>query len=386
MCENQTGTLFGWGAGHTGILGAGPEEDQPTPQQIPGLPPVSSVVAGGASAYAIDSNGSVLSWGWDAFCHMLGLGKVSFSKPWLATPLRSMGYEFEDNNAEDGGVGLPTVVTGLPPVSTLSVAENNVFALTSEGDVWIWGDAFGIGRKARNNLDRPKKIEALEGISQIASSLNGATCYLLDENKQVWSWGNGYEGQLGHGKLRNQHDPQIIPALSNVQSIHASDLCAFALLEDGTVWFWGNGEFIDLTIRGTYRIKEPTIIDGLSDIASLFVGPSSCLAINTKGETWAVGESTWESMLNLNLETRNAHLARVAELDSLNKYYLGDSHGLAISTDGELLSFGYAEGGGLGNGCVGEEYFSPIKVQEMSNVITAAAGIGFSLAIVRNDG
>jgi len=42
-------------------------------------------------------------------------------------------------------------------------------------------------------------------------------CLLLTEHGQVWSWGGGSRGQLGHGCLGNEERPRLVSALDGMR-------------------------------------------------------------------------------------------------------------------------------------------------------------------------
>ena len=42
-------------------------------------------------------------------------------------------------------------------------------------------------------------------------------CLLLTEHGQVWSWGGGSRGQLGHGSLANEEKPRLVSALDGMR-------------------------------------------------------------------------------------------------------------------------------------------------------------------------
>ena len=381
MPVKSRGKLFAWGAGHSGALGQGPSEDKLTPQPVPGLPEITAVYAGSASAYALDEEGQVWSWGWDAYQHLLGRGIVEYPLPMIPTVLREMGHKHTGERFEgDGGVGEPGVVEGLPAVLELAVADSNVFALTTEGEVWVWGDRAGLGIKSKHSASRPQRIEVLSNITQISASDDGLTFYALDAEQRVWSWGSGYEGELGHGKRRNDPVPKPIPSLQGVRSVHAGNSCAWALLNDGSVWFWGHGQGLELTVDNNYRIGEPLRVDALDEIVALYVWRAGCLARNSAGETFAVG-ALLEGVLDISFNDQL--VVRAEGYDAFTHISLGDDHGLAIDATGQLFSFGEEENGALGNGLHAEdEFHPPTAVAGMANVIYCNAGNSFSFAIV----
>jgi alpha-tubulin suppressor-like RCC1 family protein len=42
-------------------------------------------------------------------------------------------------------------------------------------------------------------------------------CLLLTEHGQVWSWGGGSRGQLGHGVLGGEERPRVVAALEGMR-------------------------------------------------------------------------------------------------------------------------------------------------------------------------
>ncbi len=42
-------------------------------------------------------------------------------------------------------------------------------------------------------------------------------CLLLTEHGQVWSWGGGSRGQLGHGVLAYEERPRLVSALGGMR-------------------------------------------------------------------------------------------------------------------------------------------------------------------------
>ena len=89
----------------------------------------------------------------------------------------------------------------------------------------------------------PKKIEAFGGQRVIAVSAGNFHSLALTADGAVWSWGNGQEGQLGHGDEYTQLLPKKVEALAGqrVVAVSAHDH-SLALTADGAVWSWGFGE------------------------------------------------------------------------------------------------------------------------------------------------
>ncbi|OWF56603.1 RCC1 domain-containing protein DDB_G0279253-like isoform X2 [Mizuhopecten yessoensis] len=67
---------------------------------------------------------------------------------------------------------------------------------------------------------------------------------LLGQNRQIYSYGGGSRGQLGHGDVVNQREPQLVEALAGVgfSAVAAGGWHSAALSDIGDVWVWGWNE------------------------------------------------------------------------------------------------------------------------------------------------
>ncbi|XP_033756333.1 ultraviolet-B receptor UVR8-like isoform X2 [Pecten maximus] len=67
---------------------------------------------------------------------------------------------------------------------------------------------------------------------------------LLGQNRQIYSYGGGSRGQLGHGDVVCQKEPQLVEALAGVgfSSVAAGGWHSVALSDIGDVWVWGWNE------------------------------------------------------------------------------------------------------------------------------------------------
>jgi len=83
---DREGRVLCWGQDlQQGRLGLGATGDRPSPVEIPGLPPISSVSAGARSTCAVGRDGTLWCWGWD------GRGLVTGEPPFRRTPERVTG-------------------------------------------------------------------------------------------------------------------------------------------------------------------------------------------------------------------------------------------------------------------------------------------------------
>jgi len=86
-------------------------------------------------------------------------------------------------------------------------------ALTSEGSVYSWGESedgkLGHGPD-RPKSEMPQKIVALEGIEIVDVACGGAHSAAITCNGEVFTWGKGRYGRLGHGDSEDQEFPKLV--------------------------------------------------------------------------------------------------------------------------------------------------------------------------------
>jgi alpha-tubulin suppressor-like RCC1 family protein len=76
----------------------------------------------------------------------------------------------------------------------------------------------------------PKLIEALKGVKVRAVEAGAAHCLVVSSDGEVYSFGHGARGRLGHGVEQSQQTPKVIEALAGVKvrSVAAGYYCTTA--------------------------------------------------------------------------------------------------------------------------------------------------------------
>lgn len=185
---------------------------------------------------------------------------------------------------------------GIPNRKIVAVAVEHTIALRNDRTVWTWGDNYSgqLGHgKTGGYLASPYRVASLNDITMVSTGCDH--CVVLKSDGTVWSWGDNSEGQLGDGSLASRTVPSQVQGLSNVVDIACGGNFTLALKEDGTVWAWGNNLYGDLgrgTIGNENSDPTPTPIPGLEDVTAITTGDGHCLALSSDGSMWAWGDNT----------------------------------------------------------------------------------------------
>jgi len=128
-------------------------------------------------------------------------------------------------------------------VVTVSAGDLHSLAITADGAAWSWGHgaAGRLGHGDQQHQLLPKKVEAFAGQRVAAVSAGGVHSIAITADGAVWSWGDGYQGKLGHGDQQNQLLPKKVEAFAGqrVVTLSAGEDHSLALAADGAVFTWG---------------------------------------------------------------------------------------------------------------------------------------------------
>lgn len=389
------GTLHAWGANHLGQAGAGPGEDRWAPAPVAGLPPVQAVCCNGAgAALALDGEGLVWSWGWN-HQGMLGRGpQPPGAEPiWPPTALRRRGHRMQAPDPSDPaafvlqGACPPAHISGLPPTVQIALGSDNGYALDDQGQLWAWGSCIGTGHPwPKHQIETPVqwtpvRVPGLPALRSVHIHPEGLAAYAIDTTGQAWSWGNGHEGELGHGKRRNDPVPAQIPGLAAVRSLAAGSFCALAVQEDGRAWGWGSAQdgigFLPPT-RRTLRVLEPVPVQDLgAAVQQAWVGGHLALYRTAAGTLHGAGIGLAD-LLARHAQEGDGAVHRLPELDRFSHFFLGEHHGFAVDARGAAHGFGRVECGALGNGEGGEDLLRQAVPLSLPGAVLAMAAAGHS--------
>jgi alpha-tubulin suppressor-like RCC1 family protein len=318
------GTVRSWGGNAFGQLGAG-ARSKPSVEPVPvaGLTRVSAIAAGGDHAMALLSNGTVATWGGNSYGEM-GNG----------TTLKG---------TEGTGSAVPVIVPNLSGVVAIAAGGGDDVALLSNGTLMAWGEnkQGQLGDGTTTEKDVPTPVLGLSSVKAVAiggiGSLGGHMLALLDDGT-VRAIGGGEHGQLGDGADASSSSPVVVTGLTGVTAVAASVSHSMALLGDGTVVSWGsnsNGE-LGVAAGGPESCDKPAV---------------SCSKVPVRAGVTGAGAIS-----------------------------AGFRFSLAVAS-GRVFSWGWNEKGQLGDGTTTDSA-TPVAVSGLSDVIAVDASERHSLALL----
>lgn len=321
---DSDGKLWAWGANALGQLGSGTTSSNRVPLLIG--EGFAQVSAGADHTVAIKPDGSLWAWGSNAF-GQLGTGS------------------FVPSN-------IPVLVgTGFKQAAA---AKYFSVALKIDGSLWTWGhnEVGQLGNGTRKSCaDYPCLPETLSGTNQPSqvgtgystiSANSGANHALaLKPDGSVWAWGLGESGQIGNNSTLDALSPTKVG--SGFTKISAGRSSSFAIKTDGTLWAWGSNSSSQLG-TGTTKLSEslPVLVGaGYSEVNAGGItsvnGNTHTLALKTDGTLWAWGQNAFGQLGDGTTATRSTP---VQVGTGFARISAGGTHSLATKTDGTLWAWG----------------------------------------------
>ncbi len=282
------GTVYTWGFNIGGQLGNSSNTNSNVPVAVytSGVlagKKIIQVAAGGAHSIALASDGTVYTWGDNAY-GQLGNGNTTSSNVPVAIytsgilasktiiqvaaglyysialasdgTVYTWGYNIHgqlgNGNNIDNYVPVAVYTSGVLTGKTIiqvAAGGYHSIALASDGTVYIWGyNIHGqLGDASNTDSNVPVAVSTsgvLAGKKIIQVAAGGYHSIALASNGTVYTWGDNIDGELGNGNNTNSNVPVAVStsgALSGktITQVAAGRFHSIALGSDGVVYTWG---------------------------------------------------------------------------------------------------------------------------------------------------
>ncbi|MED5017977.1 InlB B-repeat-containing protein [Paenibacillus chibensis] len=134
-------------------------------------------------------------------------------------------------------------------------------ALDDQGNIWAWGNnkEGELGNGSTTSTNVPVKLTVTdEGtpVRFVGISAGSQHSVALDSNGNVWAWGENRKGAAGIGTTSIVVPVPTKSLITDVKEITAGAHVTMAVKKDGTVWSWGDNYYgdvgVDLGIANPY--------------------------------------------------------------------------------------------------------------------------------------
>ncbi|XP_035383560.1 probable E3 ubiquitin-protein ligase HERC1 isoform X3 [Electrophorus electricus] len=273
-------------------------------------------------------------------------------------------------------------------VSSSKGSDGHTLAVTADGEVFSWGDGdygkLGHGNSATQKY--PKIIQGpLLGKVVVCVSAGYRHSAAVTSDGELYTWGEGDFGRLGHSDSHSRNVPTLVKDISGVGQAACGSSHTIAVSQDGrVVWSFGGGDNGKLGHGDTNRVYRPKVIEALHGyiIRKVCAGSQCSLALTSAGQVFAWGCG---SCLGCGSSETTSLRPRFIEELSITKVIdisCGDSHCLALSHENEVYAWGNNAMGQCGQGHTSTPVTKPKKVigLEGLSIQQITAGTSHSLA------
>ncbi|XAR62370.1 hypothetical protein NMG60_11017102 [Bertholletia excelsa] len=384
------GDVFIWGEGTgDGVLGGGPHRsgscfgvtmDSVLPKVLESVIvlDVQNIACGGRHAALVTKQGETFSWGEESG------GRLG--------------------HGVDSDVLQPKLIDALSHtnIELVACSENHSCAVSLSGDLYTWGNGhFGLlGHGNEVSHWVPKRVNGpLEGIHVSSISCGPWHTAVVTSAGQLFTFGDGTFGVLGHGDRISVSKPREVESLKGLRTVRAA--CGVwhtaAVVEvmvgnssssncsSGKLFTWGDGDKGRLGHGDKEAKLVPTCVAALVDpnFCQVACGHSLTVALTTSGQVYTMGSPVYGQLGNPQADGRLP--GRVE--GKLSKTFVEDIacgayHVVVLTSRTEVYSWGKGANGRLGHGDTDDRNL-PTLVEALKDkqVKSIACGTSFTAAI-----
>ncbi|XP_051134325.1 PH, RCC1 and FYVE domains-containing protein 1 isoform X2 [Andrographis paniculata] len=339
---------------------------------------VQNIACGGQHAALVTKQGEMFSWGEESG------GRLG--------------------HGVDADVSHPKLIDGLSNTNIELVAcgEYHSCAVTLSGELYTWGNGhFGIlGHGNEVSHWVPKRVNGpLEGIHVSSISCGPWHTAVVTSAGQLFTFGDGTFGVLGHGDRRSVSKPREVDSLKGLRTVRVS--CGAwhtaAIVEvmvgsssssncsSGKLFTWGDGDKSRLGHGDRETKLVPTCVAALVEpnFCQVACGHSLTLALTTSGHVYTMGSPVYGQLGNPQSDGKlPSRVEGKLSKSFVEEISCGAYHAAVLTSRTEVYTWGKGANGRLGHGDT-DDRNAPTLVEALKDkqVKSIACGTNFTAAI-----
>ncbi|KAF9687099.1 hypothetical protein SADUNF_Sadunf02G0058500 [Salix dunnii] len=291
----------------------------------------------------------------------------------------------------------------MTTVDFVACGEFHTCAVTMAGEIYTWGDGMHYAGLLGHGTDTshwiPKRISGpLEGL-QVASVTCGPWhTALVTSAGQLFTFGDGTFGVLGHGNRENLASPREVESLAGLRTIavacgvwHTAAVVdvivtqSTSSVSSGKLFTWGDGDKNRLGQGDKEPRLKPTCVPALIDynFHKIACGHSLTVGLTTSGHIFTMGSTVYGQLGNPYADGKVPCLVEdKLSGESVEEIACGAYHVAVLTSRNEVYTWGKGANGRLGHGD-GEDRKTPTLVEALKDrhVKYIACGANYSAAI-----
>jgi len=184
-------------------------------------------------------------------------------------------------------------------VTAIAAGGYHSLLMSDRGALYTFGEGahgqLGHGEHKDGRQTTPKLIDALPVRGRVtAIAAGGYHSLLMSDHGEVYSFGHGGYGQLGHGDRQHQPAPKLIeglPAYGRVTAIAAGAFHSLASTDRGALFAFGAGGRGQLGLSATSDALRPAHVVAMEGrrVKAMAAGVSHSLFLDNFGQLFEAG-------------------------------------------------------------------------------------------------
>lgn len=303
---------------------------------------------------------------------------------WGAGYVGQLGRKFERGQKKYSAIPMIVPLEGIV-VRQVSCGSCHTAVVTETGQVWTWGEGRRgeLGHHQEPGVKQtPQLVENLETVFVVQVSCGGSHTVAVADTGMMYSWGWAKNGQTGHGDRQMLKVPRKIEHAngSNIKMVACGNKHTAAINKKGQALTWGCGKHGQTGLGKDDDVPVPTFIEEMKDKVMTHV---ACGAIHTcfvsdEGNVWIMG---FGEHLGPSDTQHFFYSPKMLTLPEPIKFVsCGQAHNVALSHTGNVWCWGSGEYGQNGYGIKGN-ISTPRMVLDTGDVAQVAAGRYHSFAL-----
>ncbi|KAJ8762952.1 hypothetical protein K2173_023081 [Erythroxylum novogranatense] len=288
-------------------------------------------------------------------------------------------------------------------VDFVACGEFHTCAVTIAGELYTWGDGTHNAGLLGHGTDVchwiPKRISGpLEGLQVSSVTCGPWHTALITSTGQLFTFGDGTFGVLGHGDRESVAFPREVESLSGLRTIgvacgvwHTAAVVevivtqSSASVSSGKLFTWGDGDKNRLGHGDKEPRLKPTCVPALIDynFHKVSCGHSLTVGLTTSGHVFTMGSTVYGQLGNRHADGKHSCLVEdKLSGESVEEIACGAYHVAVLTSRNEVYTWGKGANGRLGHGDI-EDRKTPTLVEALKDrhVKYIACGANYTAAI-----